>query len=226
MKIRFDNFLLCILWLLAMTLGTSFWFGTIYGFDIFSSAHWEYISYLQASQTPIKTSFYISVAIVIFMTIFGMYLILRPHMRKIRLPIVKTAPPPTKTPVQSASPQTRDNTQNNDASTLDVLPGQMQPATTSPAPQRPTTPAGLSRPPRLVLPTLNGGYIHAPASPTLTGPTPTQYIARNIHIGWLCCKACPACQWHPIGINGDWHGRNIMVGCNGNRDNRNAQNYG
>ena len=174
MKIRFDNFLLCVLWLLAMTLGTSFWFGTIYGFDIFSSAHWEYISYLQASQTPIKTSFYISVAIVIFMTIFGMYLILRPHMRKIRLPIVKTAPTSIKAPVQTTSPQTRDNTQDNDASTLDVLPGQMQPATTSPAPQRPTTPAGLSRPPRLVLPTLNGGYIHTPASPTLTGPTPTQ----------------------------------------------------
>lgn len=163
MRIRFDNILLCILWLLAVTLGACFWFNTVFGFDIFSASHWGYVASMQAARTPIKTGFYISVATTIFITIFGLYLILRPRMRKIRLPIMHVS--------NIINKETTDNPsitpQNPDASTLDILPAELPPAQTS----SPTTiPGANARPPRLILPTLNGNY---------TSSQPTQRISSS-----------------------------------------------
>ena len=149
MRIRFDNILLCVLWLLAMTLGASFWFNTAYGFDIFSASHWQYLSYMQASRTPVRPGFYISMVIVAFLTVFGLYLIARPRLRKIRLPIIKmrATNPPTATPSANTNAA-------RDASTLDMPPAGNINATT----QSDTTPAVSApdvsaRPPRLVIPT-------------------------------------------------------------------------
>ncbi len=161
MRIRIDNILLCILWLLAVILGTCFWFNTIFGFDIFSAAHWEYISSLQASHAPIKTSFYVSVAITIFITIFGIYLIVQPRMRKIRLPIMKVSKHEDDQK-KEAIPQS-----NSDASTLDILPAEVQETHEE---AKPSVPASSVRPPRLIMPTFNNNFISTQPLPTQTQP--------------------------------------------------------
>ncbi|MDO5012024.1 MAG: hypothetical protein Q4E56_00695 [Pseudomonadota bacterium] len=89
MKRRIDNMLLGLLWLLAMTLGACFWFNTMFGFNILSSAHWQYLAYIQAIQTPVKPLFYISFVVIVFIMVVGLYLIMRPRLRKIRLPIMR-----------------------------------------------------------------------------------------------------------------------------------------
>ena len=165
MRFRTENILLCILWLLAVTLGASFWFNTIFGFNIFSPAHWEYVASLQATHSPIKTGFYVSMAITIFIFLFGFYLIVRPRIRKIRLPIMKIDInkhiQEHKEPINN---QSQNQQQNVDASTLDILPAEVQ------TPQTKTSSMGStssSRPPRLTLPTLNGNYVSPPSAPTL-----------------------------------------------------------
>lgn len=155
MKVRLDNILLCILWLLAVTLATSFWFNTAFGFNIFSGEHWEYISSLQASHAPIKTGFYISMAIAVFITIFGFYIIIRPKFRKIRLPVVHNQK--QKNEGQNSATTAPDK----DASTINILPAENQPAQTS-TENRPYSPSASARPPRLVLPTLNAMQYNAP----------------------------------------------------------------
>ena len=85
MRNKFDKFLLTLLWLSIALLGTCFWFNIKFGFNIFSKANWNYLAYMQASQQPINTTFYISLAVCIFISIFGLYLLLRPRYRKIKL---------------------------------------------------------------------------------------------------------------------------------------------
>ena len=87
MKNRVNYILITLLWLLAVTLGASFWFNTKYGFNIFLSQHWQYLAYMQASGQPINYSFYLSLVIVIFITMFGLFLLLQPHHRKIVIPV-------------------------------------------------------------------------------------------------------------------------------------------
>ncbi len=90
MKNKFDKFLLSLLWFLASTLTICFWFNIQYGFNIFSDAHWRHLAYMQATQTPVKTSFYISVTFAIILVIGGLYMLVRPHFRKINLDTKKT----------------------------------------------------------------------------------------------------------------------------------------
>ncbi len=117
MKNNFDRFLLGILWLLAVTLGACFWFNIRYGFNIFSGAHWKYLAYLQASQNPIQSMFYISLILAVVVAMLGLYLFVRPRRRKIKIsaptrPATPTtsvtttdaAQTPTQTPHTSAQP--------------------------------------------------------------------------------------------------------------------------
>ncbi|MDR0741360.1 MAG: hypothetical protein LBF28_01140 [Rickettsiales bacterium] len=85
MKKQIDRFLLGLLWLLAFALGASFWFNTKFGFNIFTIKHWRYLGQLQASDTAIAPSFYISMIIIVFVMTGGLYLIARPRFRKITL---------------------------------------------------------------------------------------------------------------------------------------------
>ncbi len=165
MKNKLDNFLLGILWLSAATLGTCFWFNTRFGFNIFSVAHWKHLAYMQATQNPVSPTFYISTIVAVVITILGLYMLIRPHFRKIRLPIRDVSnnisvpqqqPNNTAQPTQQTVPQ----------STVATIP-------TTPAP---TTIPEMARPPRLniaITPTLAGT---PPQSiPTNTNqPTPTQ----------------------------------------------------
>ena len=73
MKTRLNNILIGLLWLLIATLGASFWFNTKYGFNVLSAQHWQYLAYMQASNQPVKPSFYISLVVVICVMVAGLY---------------------------------------------------------------------------------------------------------------------------------------------------------
>lgn len=93
MKRNFDKILLGLLWLMMVALATTFWMNTQYGFNIFSAAHWEYLSGLQADRASIKPEFYISLVFAIFIALIGLYAIVRPRFRKIPMPDSKPANP-------------------------------------------------------------------------------------------------------------------------------------
>lgn len=86
MKRNFDKILLGILWVVTVVLATTFWMNMRYGFNIFSSIHWKYLSELQATRTNIKPEFYISLVVAIVLALAGLYLIVRPRFRKIHFP--------------------------------------------------------------------------------------------------------------------------------------------
>ncbi|MBQ8294541.1 MAG: hypothetical protein IJX89_04105 [Alphaproteobacteria bacterium] len=159
MRNKLDNILLGILWLLAVTLGTSFWFNTQFGFNIFSSAHWQYLAYMQASQMPVKPMFYGSMFVIMFIAIFGLYLLIRPRFRKIKLPvrhITNTPTTPQSAPAASPAPTPQLVAQTT------IAPTQAQPT--------PQIPDSGPRPPRLNIPTISARPI---AQPIAQQPSPT-----------------------------------------------------
>ncbi|HNY25076.1 MAG TPA: hypothetical protein PKJ33_00805 [Alphaproteobacteria bacterium] len=83
MNKRIDRFLLGLLWLLAMTLGANFWFTTRFGFNIFLVSHWKYLGEIQAAGSEIEPLFYISLVVFAFLTVFGLFMLVRTKLRKI-----------------------------------------------------------------------------------------------------------------------------------------------
>lgn len=167
MRNRLDNILLGTLWLLAATLGTSFWLNTKFGFNIFSAPHWQYLAYLQASKTPVAASFYISLGVAIFITIFGLYFLIQPKFRKIVLPIIKVKKvnekPQSRVDIKPETPSTQ-----SDASEIITMPKPEQ----QPAQQIQPIPVAAPqnnplRPPHLNLPTTNS-YSAAPVTQPAT----------------------------------------------------------
>ncbi len=166
MKNKLDNILLSILWLSASTLVACFWFNIKFGFNIFSNAHWRHLAYMQANQTPVNTTFYLSIIVSILITIVGLYVLLRPHFRKIILPIRDThtpSPEHTKKPIPRATHQPAPHTTNQSP---------------TPVPHQKLPETGISRPPHLNLstPLLNQTETVAPIAP----PAPTTPTVRNV----------------------------------------------
>lgn len=77
--------LLGTLWILAIVLVLDFWLNTAYNFNMFSTAHWQYVANLQAAHKPIKSGFYIAITLAISFGIFGLFMLFRPRFRKILL---------------------------------------------------------------------------------------------------------------------------------------------
>lgn len=82
-KNKIENLLIITLWIMLSILCVCFWFNVMYGFNIFSNSHWQHLSYMQASQTPVKTSFYISLVVSVIIVLGGLFMIIRPRIRKI-----------------------------------------------------------------------------------------------------------------------------------------------
>lgn len=80
---RLNFLLLGTLWTLAIVLILYFWLNTAYSFDMFSNAHWQLVSTLQAEHQHIASGFYIAFIAAIIMDIIGLYLLFRPRFRKI-----------------------------------------------------------------------------------------------------------------------------------------------
>lgn len=89
MRNKLEDILLSVLLGLTVLLGLSFWLNTIFNFNIFCNEHWNELSKLQASHTPISTGFYISFAIAIFVFMIGLYLIYRQEIRRIKIQKMK-----------------------------------------------------------------------------------------------------------------------------------------
>ena len=138
---KFSNLLLGLLWLMTVTLATTFWMNIKYGFNIFSAAHWAYLSELQAYRTNIKTDFYISLIVAIIIGLTGLYLLARPKVQTFFIEPSQMPPPPkTDTPnIFNLNNQTEPAHQPTDE----------QPLTKTQTPHinvaRPLSPTGMTR---------------------------------------------------------------------------------
>ena len=146
MKRFFEKFLLGILWLLSITLITTLWMNTNYGFDMLSAAHWEYLGTLQANRSEIKPDFYISLIAALFIGLIGLYLIVRPRTKRIK--DTTTAPQksnivivPQQPVIQSTQTPEKPKVENKSTETFTPRPAPAISLT-----PRPMSPMGL-RPP-------------------------------------------------------------------------------
>ena len=160
MRNRLNNILIGLLWLLAVSLGASFWFNTKYGFNIFSIQHWQYLAYMQASGQPVKTSFYVSLLLVVIIAIFGLYQLLQPRYRKIAMPVfdrTRSQEQPKIEPESQASVATQPVQPENAPETKpnDVV-------------QIPVSKTEPVRPPRLNIPTVTRTSAPAPRVPLIS----------------------------------------------------------
>ena len=174
MKKNFENILLGLLWLLAATLGTTFWFNTRFGFNLFSGAHWDYLATQQATRNPVSFWFYFSFVAATFITLFVLYLLIKPRRRDIK--ISPQAHAPTSQPTL---PQTQ-STVNQDASQINLAPGTTQ--HTPVAPDLPPVAPMPPRPPRLnVAPanTFAPAVAHAASTGAPITPTPSVQHTSN-----------------------------------------------
>ncbi len=160
MRDKLDNFLLAILWLLASMLGVCFWFNIRFGFNIFSSAHWHHLAYMQAAQNPVSPLFYISMVISVIVVLSGLYLLVRPRLRKFRIP-TRNVPTHIPTVAQKPVAQTQ-HTHTNNPPTPSVAPS-ATPDTTTMAPT-------LTRPPRLNIAITPQLFSAPPPQPTSATP--------------------------------------------------------
>ena len=129
MRNKFEQILLSVLWGMSVLLGLTFWLNTKFGFNIFLIQHWQDLSVLQASHTPISIGFYISFCVAVFVFLIGVYIILDNHGTK----TVKTITTTTTTV------------------TTKITPANEQIPETIPF-QAPTPNINLVRPPKLNLP--------------------------------------------------------------------------
>ena len=160
MNRKIENILLGVLWLLGATLGTCFWFNTRFGFNLFSSAHWEYLAMQQATRAPISFWFYFSFVAATFITLFGLYLLIRPRLRKINF----------SKPTLHIPQQTTTSVANQQATVQPVVTPVAEPQTTQSS--QPT----LTRPPRLNIAPSN---TFAPAPQTPVANAPVQHTPQT-----------------------------------------------
>lgn len=159
MRVRIDIILLNALWLVVFALFSSFWFDLQFGFNIFSSAHWHYLGAAQVGAAKVSSFFYASLIAFGFVLVFGLYLINRPHRRKIRL---------NETESKATSPI------NSSLEILGTPDTQNQQPTTNAQPRA----AAVPRPPRL-----NAAPHLMAAAPTPTqAPAPQKALKNTVGI--------------------------------------------
>ena len=158
---RFNNILIGVLWLLASTLGVTFWFNTMFGFNIFQGAHWQHLAYMQATGQSVKTSFYISMVVAVLIVTFGLYKLLQPRFRQITMPVLDRSNEP---PVQTQPT----NTKTVDVKPVVETPTNDEPAQTTPPAQPVIAEPAIARPPRLNIPNVSRSapVPHVPLSGT------------------------------------------------------------
>lgn len=156
MSKQIERILICLLWLLAATLGTCFLLNTIFGFNMFSAQHWQYLAYLQAAQTPVRPAFYITFTCSVLVSLAVLYLLIRPRKAQYHHMEIDTTP---------------------DVQQPERNPEPIQP--TEPAPTvdaRPITPT-LQRPPRIGIasstPIMSQQPLPTTAQPQALNPTPS-----------------------------------------------------
>lgn len=168
MTTKLERILLSILLGISVLLGLSFWLNIIYGFNVFYSKHWEELSRLQAEQTQISTSFYISFGIAILIFIIGLLFIYVPHLKTEKSATKPKSVQPE--PVQSQPlPKTETQPQKTEQQSATVV-------TTAPNSNMP-----LTRPPKLNLPS-NMAQIVAQKYQQQNKPTPQVAQANTSNV--------------------------------------------
>ena len=85
MHSKFDKFLLSLLWILAAAIAATLWFQFRFGFDVTARNHWRYLAESQAGGAPVNGWFYASLVVIALITILGLYLIMRPWRKRIKV---------------------------------------------------------------------------------------------------------------------------------------------
>ena len=162
---------------------------TNYGFDMLSAAHWEYLATLQAHRSEIKPDFYISLIGALFIALIGLYLIVRPRTRRIKM----QTPEATKTNiiVQPTQPIIQPKTETPKPEKEPDFTPRLAPAISLSA--RPISPMGLRPPttqPRTVPtpPLQPAPKITAPA-PKVQNTTPPE-IQQALEANEYIIKKC------------------------------------
>lgn len=132
MRNKFEYLLLSLLLGTSILLGLSFWLNTNYGFNLFYHEHWNELSNLQVSGTPINNGFYVSFIIAVLIFVIGVYIVYHPTNNK------------------KTNNANIDITRKDDVSTHTTNITKTEQKNDSPVPI-PNTP--IARPPRLNLPT-------------------------------------------------------------------------
>jgi hypothetical protein len=99
-----ERFLLSVLWANAMALFAAWFFNVSFGFNVFSRAHWRYLSELQISGV-VDRWFYTSIAALAVIGIAGMYLMIVPWHRRIRIQKTGSATETYAPPEPAAAPR-------------------------------------------------------------------------------------------------------------------------
>ena len=170
---RMNNILVGLLWLLASTLGATFWFNTMFGFNIFAAQHWQHLAYMQATDQSVKPTFYISIIVIVFIMIFGLYKLLQPRVRRISTPIFD----------RSAQPNTANQPIHDPAPIAPEAPKQTTVEQPVSAPETVAAPAA-PRPPRLNIPNVprSTPVPHVPLTSTPQQPASTMNVEyADIH---------------------------------------------
>ncbi len=158
MKRNFEKILLGILWLMTVTIATTFWMNVRYGFNILSAAHWEYLATLQADRASIRLGFYTSIIIAIMVGLIGLYMIVRPRFRKLKI-----------TTQTNPTPQSK----QKDLPMVAYQPG----TPTRPNMARPLSPTTM----HTNVHTSNNGPLPTPTTPNTTYTMPTTPPTANVN---------------------------------------------
>ena len=81
---RKERFLLAVLWALALMLPALWFFNTVFGFNLLAASHWQYLAELQLSG-GVNINFYIAIAGFIVTWIVGLYILIVPWHRRIKV---------------------------------------------------------------------------------------------------------------------------------------------
>ncbi|MDR1027628.1 MAG: hypothetical protein LBL46_04395 [Rickettsiales bacterium] len=81
---KFERFLVSVLWLSAMAILALWFFNMRFGFNILAHAHWEYLEELQLADQVAK-DFYIAIAATGAIAIIGLYILIVPWHRRIKM---------------------------------------------------------------------------------------------------------------------------------------------
>lgn len=92
---KLDRILLSFLLGTSVLLGLAFWLNTVFGFNLFYKGHWDELAQLQALNIAVSNGFYISIAVAIFVFVFGLYIIYMPAIKRIHKKIHHTIQPDT-----------------------------------------------------------------------------------------------------------------------------------
>ena len=160
MNKHIEHFLLSVLVAMSVLLGLTFWLNINFGFNLLSATHWHELALMQASNAIIDKSFYISIAVAIFIFILSIYIIYRPRFRKIPLQRpqnieIKTLPAIIKSENENTQMTTEEKDDKNPAIPENTEQKPMQnPQIEQPKIENITPqPINLARPPKLNLPT-------------------------------------------------------------------------